>query len=63
MLVKVLVNDQGLAQQAEIKASSGFQRLDAAAVAAVLTWRFVPGRHDGVPQAMWFIVPMPFVIP
>ncbi len=35
----------------EILASSGHRRLDAAARAAALRWRFTPARRDGVPVA------------
>lgn len=62
VLVQVLVSEAGLAQDAQVKASSGFYRLDNAAVTTVLTWRFVPGKRAGVPQAMWFIVPITFGI-
>lgn len=62
VLVDVLVSDQGLARKAKVKTSSGFFRLDNAAVATVLTWRFVPGKRAGVAQTMWFTVPIVFQI-
>jgi len=62
VLVDVLVSDQGLAKEAKVRASSGFFRLDNAAESTVLTWRFVPGKHAGVAQSMWFTVPITFAI-
>ena len=62
VLVDVLVSDLGLASQAKVKTSSGFFRLDNAAVSTVLTWRFVPGKRAGVAQSMWFTVPIAFTI-
>lgn len=62
VLVDVLVSDQGTAQEAKVQTSSGFFRLDNAAVSTVLTWRFVPGKRAGVAQSMWFTVPITFAI-
>lgn len=62
VLVQVLVSEKGLAKDAQIKTSSGFYRLDNAALTTVLTWRFVPGKRAGVPTAMWFTVPITFGI-
>jgi protein TonB len=46
----------------DIKQSSGFDRLDQAALATVLRWRYVPGKRAGVPETMWFNVPINFVL-
>ena len=56
--IRVLIGADGLPQQAEIGKSSGFDRLDQAALATVMRWRFVPGKRNGVPEAMWFSVPI-----
>ena len=56
--IRVLIGADGLPQKAEIGKSSGFDRLDRAALATVLRWRFVPGKRNGVPEAMWFSVPI-----
>ena len=56
--IRVLIGADGLAQQAEIGKSSGFDRLDRAALATVMRWRYVPGKRNGVPDAMWFSVPI-----
>ena len=62
VVLRVLIGVEGRAQKAEIKQSSGFDRLDQAALRTVLDWRYVPGKHAGVPQAMWFDVPISFVL-
>ena len=62
VLVRVLIGLDGTAQKAEIKQSSGFDRLDQSALATVLRWRYVPGKRAGVPEAMWFNVPINFVL-
>jgi protein TonB len=45
-----------------VHTSSGFSRLDQTAVQTVLTWRYVPGTRNGVPEAMWFNIPIQFVL-
>jgi protein TonB len=62
VVVRVLIGIDGMAQKTEIKQSSGFDRLDQTALNTVLRWRYVPGRRAGVPEAMWFNVPISFVL-
>lgn len=62
VVVRVLIGVDGTAQQAEIRTSSGYDRLDQAALATVLKWRYVPGKRGGVAEAMWFNVPINFVL-
>ncbi len=62
VLVRVLIGVDGTAQKADIKQSSGFERLDQSALSTVLHWRYVPGKRAGVPEAMWFNVPINFVL-
>lgn len=62
VVVRVLIGVDGTAQKAEIKQSSGFERLDQAALVTVQRWRYVPGKRAGVPEAMWFNVPISFVL-
>ena len=62
VVLRVFINEQGLPEKIEIKQSSGFDRLDEAAVATVQRWKFVPGKRNGVPEAMWNNVPINFVI-
>lgn len=60
VVVRTLIGTDGRAQEAQVAQSSGFERLDQAALKAALQWRYVPGKRDGVPQAMWFNVPFTF---
>jgi protein TonB len=62
VVLNVLIGVDGKAQKAEIAKTSGFERLDAAALATVLRWRYVPGKRGGVPEEMWFKVPLAFVL-
>ena len=62
VIVRVFINTQGLPEKAEVRTSSGFARLDQAALDAVQRWRFVPGRRNGTPEAMWFNIPVRFVL-
>lgn len=56
--VRVLIGADGRAKKAEVARSSGYPRLDQASVDAVLGWRYVPGKRGGVPEDMWFVVPI-----
>jgi protein TonB len=62
VVLNVLIGVDGKAQKAVVAQSSGFERLDAAALATVQRWRYVPGKRGGVPEAMWFKVPLAFVL-
>ena len=62
VVVNVFIGTDGSAQKAEIKISSGFERLDQAALATVKAWRYAPGKRGGLPEAMWFAVPINFVL-
>ncbi|MEN9539409.1 MAG: hypothetical protein RLZZ126_1644 [Pseudomonadota bacterium] len=60
VLLRVLVGIDGRPQQIHLRQSSGHERLDQAATQAVAQWRFVPGKRNGVPEAMWYVVPVSF---
>lgn len=62
VVVRTLIGLDGTAQQAEIKQSSGFDRLDQAALATALRWRYVPGKRAGIAETMWFNLPFTFVL-
>lgn len=61
-VVRVLIGPDGRAQDAQIARSSGFTRLDQAAEATARSWRYVPGKRGGVPEAMWVNVPIKWEI-
>jgi protein TonB len=62
VLVRVLIGADGTPQKAELRQSSGFDRLDQSALATAMRWRYVPGKRGGVPETMWFTVPIIFVL-
>ncbi len=62
VLVRVFINAEGRAEKADIRTTSGYPRLDEAALETVQRWRYVPGKRAGQPEAMWFNVPIRFVL-
>jgi protein TonB len=62
VVIRTLIGVDGTAQEASIFKSSGFDRLDQAALATARKWRYVPGKRAGVAEAMWFNVPFDFVL-
>ena len=62
VVIRTFIGVDGTAQQAQIKQSSGFDRLDQAALATALKWRYAPGKRAGVAEAMWFDVPFNWVL-
>lgn len=62
VVVRVYITADGQATRAEIRTSSGYERLDQTALQTVQRWRYVPGKRNGVPEAMWFNVPISFVL-
>jgi periplasmic protein TonB len=62
VVLTVLVSAGGEAQEVHIATSSSYDRLDQSAQETVRRWRFMPGFRDGVPTAMWFRIPVNFVL-
>lgn len=60
--LRVLVDPGGNAQRVELERSSGYPRLDQAALDTVKRWRFVPARQGDQPVAAWVIVPIQFTL-
>jgi periplasmic protein TonB len=60
VLLRVFVSAEGSAMQVELRQTSGFERLDTIAIETVKRWKFVPGKRDGVVEAMWVTVPIIF---
>ena len=58
--VRVLVDATGKPQQMSMIKSSGFARLDDAALATVRATRFRPYTEDGVAQPFWVVMPLSF---
>lgn len=61
-IVRVLIGVDGLPKSASIRESSGYERLDEAARTAVMSWRYVPGKRNGVVEPMEFNVPINWVL-
>lgn len=60
VLLRVWVDAEGRAERVEVKTSSGFERLDKAALEAVARWKFVPARQGEKPVAAAVLVPISF---
>ncbi len=61
--LKAYVGENGRASQVEVVNSSGFPKLDEAAVQEVQrNWRFAPGKEDGKPVSMWHTFKVTFTL-
>ena len=60
VVLRVLVSTQGAAQQVELRATSGSERLDHSAIDAVKQWRFVPAKKNNQAVPAWVLVPIDF---
>ncbi|OYV37537.1 MAG: hypothetical protein B7Z83_04710 [Thiomonas sp. 20-64-5] len=61
-LLKVQVGPDGRALQVKLMSSTGYPRLDDAAVATVAQWRFVAATRNGQAVTSWVLVPIKFRI-
>jgi len=63
VVIHALIGADGRVHEARIQRSSGFARLDQVALETARDrWRYVPGTRNGVPEDMWFDVPIDFVL-
>ncbi len=60
VLLHVRVSPEGHSAQVELSQSSGYERLDQAAIEAVRQWRFVPAKQGEQAVSAWVIVPINF---
>jgi protein TonB len=60
--VRAFINVAGEPKSVELKKSSGYPRLDRAALDAIKGWKFVPARRDDKPVEAAVIVPMKFTL-
>ncbi len=60
VVVRVFVGADGLPRQMQLQQSSGFTRLDEAALEGVRRARFKPPTENGQPVAGWARIPIPF---
>jgi protein TonB len=62
VMLLVLVGVDGKVEDIRVEKSSGYARLDRAALNAVRTWSFNPASHGGVAQRAWAKVPISFTL-
>lgn len=62
VMLRVLVSQNGDAEQVDIESGSGFSRLDRAALDAVKKWRFIPAKRNNQPISAYVIVPIQFTL-
>lgn len=62
MLLKLLVKADGSVGSISVLKSSGFSRLDQAALQAVKHWRFTPATQQGKNIDYWYEMPMTFAL-
>jgi periplasmic protein TonB len=60
--LRVLVAADGRVTSVELSRSSGYERLDEAALESVKQWRFKPATQGGEPLEAWVEVPVKFVL-
>jgi protein TonB len=60
VFLRVFVNATGDATRVDLKESSGYPRLDKAALDAVEGWKFVPAKKGDHAIAAWVVVPIKF---
>jgi protein TonB len=60
VLLRVLVNARGTADEVQVRASSGHSRLDDAARDTVRRWKFVPAKRGAEPVPAWVLIPVSF---
>jgi protein TonB len=62
VVLAVLLATNGSVMEIQVARSSGFDRLDEAALRAVRRWRWMPAFHDGNPVLVRGVVTIPFVL-
>jgi len=60
VILRFLINEEGKAEKAEIKQTSGYKRLDNAAKAGLSSCKFIPASVNGVFIKDWAVIPYVF---
>lgn len=60
VILRVLVNAAGRADEVQVGTSSGHARLDDAARETVRAWRFIPAKRGEEPVTAWVLIPISF---
>jgi protein TonB len=58
--LRVLVTPTGMADEVQVRTSSGATRLDAAALETVRRWKFVPAKRGAEAVPAWVLIPISF---
>ena len=62
VMLRVLVDSNGLPEKIEMQLTNGFECLDRAAIDTVAHWRFVPARQGDTAIPGWVLIPITFVL-
>ncbi|NJM12042.1 MAG: energy transducer TonB [Synechococcaceae cyanobacterium SM1_2_3] len=62
VLLNVYILANGAVGEINLRRSSGYPRLDEAAMAAVQRWRYLPARRGGEPIPFWYVQPIIFAL-
>lgn len=60
VMLRVHVSASGSAQEVQLRTSSGYPRLDDAALETVKTWKFAPAKRGAEAVAAWVLIPISF---
>ena len=60
VILRVHVSPEGIAEEVEIRTSSGSSRLDDSALRTVRTWKFISAKRGNSAVASWVLVPIIF---
>jgi protein TonB len=60
VVLRVLVNPRGAADEVQVRSSSGHPRLDESAADTVKRWKFVPARRGAEAVPAWVLIPISF---
>ncbi len=60
VVLRVLVNVRGMADDVQLRTPSGFTRLDEAARETVRGWKFVPAKRGSEAVPAWVLIPISF---
>ena len=62
VMLRVLVNPRGTADEVQVRTSSGVARLDEAAQETVKRWKFVPAKRGAEAVSAWVLIPISFTL-
>lgn len=61
-MLDVYILPDGSVGEIKLNKSSGFPRLDNAALQAVKNWKYVPAKRGDTAIAFWYVQPVSFVL-